>query len=66
MKMHTNRNSKPHIPVFIADSYIFQEDSLYHVSFSTMVTESKTAENVVSYIPGKPMKRLLYQLIMII
>ena len=53
MKMHTNRNSKPHIPVFIADNHIFQEDSLYHVSFSTMVTESKTAENVVSYIPGK-------------
>ena len=51
MKMHTNRNSKPDIPVFIADNLIFQEDSLYHVSFSTMVTESKTAENVVSYIP---------------
>ena len=53
MKMHNNRNSKPHIPVFIADNTLFKEDSLYQVSFSTMVTEKKTAENVVSYIPGK-------------
>ena len=53
MKMHNNRNSKPHIPVFIADNNIFKEDSIYQVSFSSMVTESKTAENVVSYIPGK-------------
>ena len=53
MKMHNNRNSKPHIPVFIADNNLFKKDSLYQVSFSSMVTESKTAENVVSYIPGK-------------
>ena len=53
MKMHNNRNSKPHIPVFIADNNLFNKESLYQVSFSSMVTESKTAENVVSYIPGK-------------
>ncbi len=53
MKMHNNRNQKPHIPVFIADEDLFTKDTTYTVTFSTNVTENRTAENVVSYIPGK-------------
>ena len=55
MKMHSNQNAKPHLPVFIVKEEIlnnFTKDSLY-ISFSTNVSKSMPAENVLGFIEGK-------------
>ena len=55
MKMHGNQTTKPHIPVFVVDKDIIDnhhKDSL-KITFSTNVSESKPAENVLGFIPGK-------------
>ena len=55
MKMHGNQTTKPHIPVFVVDKDIIDnhhKDSL-KITFSTKISESKPAENVLGFIPGK-------------
>tara|TARA_B100000683_G_scaffold138145_1_gene134629 strand:- start:152 stop:1114 length:963 start_codon:yes stop_codon:yes gene_type:complete len=53
MKMHNKVKNNKHIPVFIVDESLFSKDTTYTIGFSTSVSTLKTAENVISYIPGK-------------
>ena len=53
MKMHNKVKNNKHIPVFIVDERLFSKDTTYTIGFSTSVSTLKTAENVISYIPGK-------------
>ena len=53
MKMHNKVKNNKHIPVFIVDESLFSKDTTYIIGFSTSVSTLKTAENVISYIPGK-------------
>ena len=55
MKMHGNQTTKSHIPVFVVDKDIID---IHHkndlkITFSTNVSESKPAENVLGFIPGR-------------
>ena len=53
MKMHNKIKNNKHIPVFIVDDRLFSKDTIYTIGFSTSVSTLKTAENVISYIPGR-------------
>ena len=54
MKMHGNQKSKPQIPVFIVDeekikSLNYETNT---ASFNTRITQRKSGENVLGFIPG--------------
>ena len=54
MKMHGNQKSKPLPPVFVVDEKIIKklnQDS-NTISFNTRVSQTKSGENVLGYIPG--------------
>ena len=53
MKMHNNQKIKEHLPVFFVNEELLNLDSSIVVDFSTNVNITKTAENVLGYIPGK-------------
>ena len=55
MKMHGNQRAKPHLPVFVMNQTIVDSLIINKIpsSFSTNVSEIKTAENVLGFIPGK-------------
>ncbi len=54
MKMHGNQKSKPLPPVFVVDEKIIKElnQDTNTISFKTSVSQTKTSENVLGFIPG--------------
>ena len=54
MQLHGNQKTKPHPPVFVVDENkikILNQDS-NTISFNTSVSQTKTGENVLGFIPG--------------
>ena len=54
MQMHGNQKSKPQVPVFIVDENKIKKLSKDSntISFNTKISQSKTGENVLGFIPG--------------
>ena len=54
MQLHGNQKSKPHIPVFIVDENKIKalNQDTNTISFNTRVSQRKTGENVLGFIPG--------------
>ena len=54
MKMHGNQKSKPQLPVFIVDEEKIKalNQDTNTVSFNTSISQTKTGENVLGFIPG--------------
>lgn len=53
MKMHNNQKIKEHLPVFFVNEELLKRDTINFIDFSTDVNITKTAENVLGFIPGK-------------
>ena len=54
MQLHGNQKSKPILPVFVVDEKRLKEpnQTTNTISFKTRVSQNKTGENVLGFIPG--------------